>query len=144
MDNVLFFACKRALHTHTPPLRRQGVEAALLSRGTTVPLSPLENIFSQCVGASNVNNSFGKLKPVRTPGSANQHTYSAFMATLNLFQIIVMMILRILFQKVYFSQFLSLAFLSLFMHSGCCLISFIHLLSFFYILVDLKPASAFA
>ena len=35
---------------------RQAPEAALLSRGTTVPLSPANSSFPQWLGRSNVNN----------------------------------------------------------------------------------------
>ena len=44
----------------------QGAEVALVSRGTIVPLSPLQQL--------------GTSKPVCTPGSTNRHTYEAFVA----------------------------------------------------------------
>ena len=46
----------------------------------TQPLSHKIN-FLQCPGASDANNLFLKLKPVRTLGSTNRHIYPAFMAT---------------------------------------------------------------
>ena len=47
------------------PEGRQGVEAAFVSSGTTIPLSPTENVFLRRLGTRNVD-SF--LQPVCTPG----------------------------------------------------------------------------
>ena len=58
----------------------QGAETALVSRGTTAPLSRTSNTFPQWLGISNVDNLFLTTQTSADTGSTIWHTYSAFMA----------------------------------------------------------------
>ena len=73
-------SAKSAAPPPPPPTstRDQRPDAALASRGTTVPLSRTEHSFPQWIGTSDANTSF---VAVRRPGTTNRHTYSAFIAT---------------------------------------------------------------
>ena len=54
----------------------QGAEAALVSRATPLPSHLLQKVFPQWLGTSHVH--LLKLERVRTSGSTNRPTYSAF------------------------------------------------------------------
>ena len=51
-----------------------------MSRGTTVPLSPVENTFPRWFGTRHVSGLFLKLKPVHAPQSTNWHASSPVLA----------------------------------------------------------------
>ena len=61
----------------------KGLKQRLASRGTAAPLSPTENTCPQWLETGDVDNF--RVKPQSSaytrPGSANQPTYSAFVAT---------------------------------------------------------------